>query len=74
MIAQGYHINAEETDGTWLDGNLPAGYLSLNDAVLRQIQASSSGTIEAGVIVGNYSQIQSLKLISGKLPDRSLVF
>ena len=28
---------------------------------------------QPGVIVGNYSQIQSLKLISGKLPDRSLV-
>lgn len=27
-----------------------------------------------GVIVGNYSQIQPLKLISGRLPDRSLVF
>jgi acetyltransferase-like isoleucine patch superfamily enzyme len=27
-----------------------------------------------GVIVGNYSQIQALKLISGRLPDRSLVF
>ncbi len=29
---------------------------------------------QPGVIVGNYSQIQSLKLISGRLPDRSLVF
>ncbi|MFC2048058.1 bifunctional sugar-1-phosphate nucleotidylyltransferase/acetyltransferase [Chloroflexota bacterium] len=26
-----------------------------------------------GVIVGNYSQIRAMKLISGKLPDRSLV-
>jgi len=29
---------------------------------------------QPGVIVGNYSQIQALKLISGRLPDRSLVF
>lgn len=29
---------------------------------------------QPGVIVGNYSQIQPLKLISGQLPDRSLVF
>ena len=28
---------------------------------------------QPGVIVGNYSQIRSLKLISGMLPDRSLV-
>jgi len=29
---------------------------------------------QPGVIIGNYSQIQALKLISGRLPDRSLVF
>lgn len=34
-----------------------------------------SGVVaQPGVIVGNYSQIQSLKLISGNLPDRSVVF
>ena len=29
---------------------------------------------QPGVIVGNYSQVQALKLISGRLPDKSLVF
>jgi len=29
---------------------------------------------QPGVIVGSYSQIQSLKLISGRLPDKGLVF
>ena len=29
---------------------------------------------QPGVIIGNYSQIQALKLISGKLPDKSIVF
>jgi len=29
---------------------------------------------QPGVIVGNYCQVQALKLISGRLPDRSLVF
>ena len=29
---------------------------------------------QPGVIIGNYSQVQALKLISGKLPDRSLIF
>ncbi len=28
---------------------------------------------QPGVIIGNYSQVQALKLISGRLPDRSLV-
>jgi len=34
----------------------------------------SSVVAQPGVIVGNYSQIQALKLISGRLPDKSLVF
>ncbi|MBA7626090.1 Bifunctional protein GlmU [subsurface metagenome] len=33
----------------------------------------NSVVAQPGVIVGNYSQIRSLKLISGRLPDRSLV-
>jgi len=49
MIAQGHRIKAQETDGTWLDVVYPWDILNLNDAILRQIQASSGGTIEAGV-------------------------
>ncbi|MFC1932135.1 bifunctional sugar-1-phosphate nucleotidylyltransferase/acetyltransferase [Chloroflexota bacterium] len=33
----------------------------------------NSVAAQPGVIVGNYSQIQAMKLISGKLPDKSLV-
>ncbi len=34
-----------------------------------------SGVVaQPGAIVGNYSRVQALKLISGRLPDRSLVF
>ena len=33
----------------------------------------NSVVAQPGTIVGNYSQIQSLKLVSGRLPDRSLV-
>lgn len=33
----------------------------------------SSVVAQPGTVVGNYSQVQSLKLISGRLPDRSLV-
>ena len=29
---------------------------------------------QPGVIVGNYTQVQSLKLLSGQMPDKSLVF
>ena len=29
---------------------------------------------QSGVIIGNYSQIQAMKLVSGRLPNRSLVF
>ncbi len=35
---------------------------------------SNSVVAQPGVIVGNYSQVQPLKLIHGRLPDRSLVF
>jgi len=51
MLAQGSPINAQETDGTWLDVVYPWDILSLNDAVLRQTQANLGGTIEAGVSV-----------------------
>jgi len=33
----------------------------------------SSVVAQAGAIIGNYSQIQAMKLISGRLPDRSFV-
>ncbi|MFC2056534.1 bifunctional sugar-1-phosphate nucleotidylyltransferase/acetyltransferase [Chloroflexota bacterium] len=34
----------------------------------------NSVVAQPGVIVGNYSQVQAMKLISGKLPDRSSVY
>jgi glucose-1-phosphate thymidylyltransferase len=49
MLAQGKPINAQKTDGTWLDIVYPWDILSLNDAVLRQIQTNLGGTIETGV-------------------------
>ena len=44
-------------------GAMLGGGCSLGDSV----------TAQPGVIVGNYSRIKSLKLIGGRLPDRSLV-
>jgi UDP-N-acetylglucosamine diphosphorylase/glucosamine-1-phosphate N-acetyltransferase len=49
MLAEGYTINALETDGTWLDVVYPWDIISLNDAVLKNIGVSLGGTIEAGV-------------------------
>ncbi len=34
----------------------------------------SNVVAQPGVILGNYSQIRALKVISGRLPDRSLIF
>jgi len=44
-------------------GAMLGGGCSLGNGVVAQ----------PGVIVGNYSQVQAMKLISGRLPDRSLV-
>ncbi len=49
MIAQGYPIKSQETNGTWLDVVYPWDILRLNGATLRQILASLDGTIETGV-------------------------
>jgi glucose-1-phosphate thymidylyltransferase len=49
MIVQGNQIRSMETSGTWLDVVYPWDLLNLNDAILHQIQATSGGTIEAGV-------------------------
>ncbi|MBI4267079.1 MAG: NTP transferase domain-containing protein [Chloroflexi bacterium] len=49
MIARGHPINALETEGTWLDVAYPWDILALNNAVLRRIQPSVGGIIEAGV-------------------------
>ena len=71
MIAQGHTINARETEGTWLDVIYPWDILNLNGAILHQIQASSGGTIEAGVtlkgqvLVGKDTVIHSNSYITG---------
>jgi glucose-1-phosphate thymidylyltransferase len=51
MIADGYAIKAQETEGTWLDVNYPWDIISLNNALLQNIAAGLSGTIEDGVIL-----------------------
>lgn len=51
LLAQGYAISAQETDGTWLDVVYPWDILSLNEAILRQIPPGLGGSIEAGAAV-----------------------
>ena len=71
MLAQGEPINAQKTDGTWLDIVYPWDILSLNDAVLRQIRTNLGGTIETGVSlkglvsVGKDTVIRSNSYIAG---------
>jgi glucose-1-phosphate thymidylyltransferase len=35
---------------------------------------SNNVSAQPGVILGNYCQVQSLKVLNGRLPDKSLVF
>ncbi len=71
MITEGYTIQALETEGTWLDVVYPWDIISLNDAVLRNIEASLGGTIEAGasikgkVMVGEGTVVRSGSCIYG---------
>ncbi len=71
MLAQGYMVSAQETDGTWLDVAYPWDIISLNEAVLRRIPANLGGTIEAGasinglVSVGKDTVIRSNSYIVG---------
>ena len=71
MLAQGKHIAAVETEGTWLDVAYPWDILSVNDAILRRIPANLNGMIETGVAlkglvsVGKDTVIRSNSYIVG---------
>ncbi|OGO06720.1 MAG: glucose-1-phosphate thymidylyltransferase [Chloroflexi bacterium RBG_13_57_8] len=71
MLAEGYSINALETNGTWLDVVYPWDIISLNNAVLKNIEVSLGGNIETGVtlkgkvVVGRDSVIRSGSCIYG---------
>jgi glucose-1-phosphate thymidylyltransferase len=51
MLADGYAFKAVETGGTWLDVVYPWDVISLNDAILQNIEVALGGTIEDGAIV-----------------------
>ncbi len=71
MIEGGHTIDALETEGTWLDVVYPWDIISLNDAVLRNIDVSLGGTIESGasikgkVMVGEGTMVRSGTSIYG---------
>jgi glucose-1-phosphate thymidylyltransferase len=49
MLAEGYPIKAQETDGTWFDVIYPWDILRLNEAVIRHFKANLGGTVETSV-------------------------
>jgi UDP-N-acetylglucosamine diphosphorylase / glucose-1-phosphate thymidylyltransferase / UDP-N-acetylgalactosamine diphosphorylase / glucosamine-1-phosphate N-acetyltransferase / galactosamine-1-phosphate N-acetyltransferase len=51
MITDGYSIKALETEGTWLDVAYPWDIISLNNAILQNIETGVGGTIEDGAVV-----------------------
>jgi UDP-N-acetylglucosamine diphosphorylase/glucosamine-1-phosphate N-acetyltransferase len=71
MIAGGYTIKALETKATWLDVVYPWDIISLNNAVLKNVEVSLGGTVEAGVsikgkvMVGKDSIVRSGSCIYG---------
>jgi len=71
MIAEGFAVKAQETKGTWLDAVYPWDILSLNDAVLPEVEDNFGGTIESGaslkglVNVGKDTIIRSNSYIVG---------
>ncbi len=71
MIAEGHTIQALETSGTWLDVVYPWDIISLNDAVLQNINVSLGGTIESGasikgkVMVGEGTVVRAGSCIYG---------
>jgi UDP-N-acetylglucosamine diphosphorylase/glucosamine-1-phosphate N-acetyltransferase len=71
MIADGCSVRALETDGTWLDVIYPWDVISLNDAILQNIEVGLGGTIEDGVtlqgkvIVGEGTVVRAGSCIYG---------
>ncbi|MBI4303323.1 MAG: NTP transferase domain-containing protein [Chloroflexi bacterium] len=71
MVGEGYPVNAQETDGTWLDIVYPWDIIKLNDAILHRTPANLGGTIEAGasvkglVSIGKDTLIRSNSYIVG---------
>jgi len=71
MIAAGRTVTAMETEGTWLDVVYPWDIISLNDAVLRDIDTSLGGIIESGatikgkVMVGEGTVVRSGSCVYG---------
>ncbi|HTY81533.1 MAG TPA: bifunctional sugar-1-phosphate nucleotidylyltransferase/acetyltransferase [Dehalococcoidales bacterium] len=71
MISGGRDVRAMETDGTWLDVVYPWDVITLNNAILKDININLGGTIESGVtikgkvVVGKGTVIKSGTCIYG---------
>jgi UDP-N-acetylglucosamine diphosphorylase/glucosamine-1-phosphate N-acetyltransferase len=55
-----------------INGETPA--IDVGVIMGEECQVASNVTVQPGAIIGNYCEIQMSKVITGKLPDRSLVY
>jgi UDP-N-acetylglucosamine diphosphorylase/glucosamine-1-phosphate N-acetyltransferase len=51
MVSEGYAIKALETEGTWLDVIYPWDIITLNNAILQNIESGLGGTVEDGAVL-----------------------
>ena len=71
MIAEGYSIKAQETQETWLDVAYPWDIITLNNAILQNIEVGLGGTIEdtavlkGKVVIGEGTVIRAGSIIYG---------
>ncbi|MFA5307912.1 MAG: bifunctional sugar-1-phosphate nucleotidylyltransferase/acetyltransferase [Dehalococcoidales bacterium] len=71
MIADGCSIKALETAGTWLDVIYPWDIITLNNAILQNIEPGVGGTVEDGVVlkgkvvIGHDTVVRSGSVIYG---------
>jgi UDP-N-acetylglucosamine diphosphorylase / glucose-1-phosphate thymidylyltransferase / UDP-N-acetylgalactosamine diphosphorylase / glucosamine-1-phosphate N-acetyltransferase / galactosamine-1-phosphate N-acetyltransferase len=48
-------------------------YVKIGAILGRSCRIGSNVTLQPGTLIGNYSQVKSLKLVGGTIPDRSMV-
>jgi glucose-1-phosphate thymidylyltransferase len=71
-VIKGRFIACSGQSEVRIDGECPQ--VNVGAMMGEDCRLENSVVAQPGVIVGNYCQIQAMKLISGRLPDRSLVF
>jgi glucose-1-phosphate thymidylyltransferase len=65
LISSGFKMHIHETGGMWMDIVYPWDILSLNRAVLPNLEPVSSGTLESGCLISGKVTIGSRSLVRG---------